>query len=95
MMLANELSGAHIGMKVEGPFGQSKKRKRKGDKPERLRTINIHQVYQSENLVLVNGGGNYLRPTDEVTLVDRPVEEQIPEVPEPPAPAQFDGSTLG
>ena len=98
-MLASELSGEHIGMKVEGPFGQSRKRKRKGDKPERLRTINIHQVYQSENLVLVNGKGNYLRPDDEVTLVEHEVEPdpevQPTPVSEPPMPAVSDGGTIG
>jgi hypothetical protein len=82
-MLANELSGDHIGMYVTGPFGQSRKRKRKNvNASEKTRTIHVSQVYQSENLVLVNGKGNYLRPTDEVEVFER--EEDIPEVPEVP-----------
>ncbi len=87
-MLASELSGAHIGMRVTGPFGQSKKRKRKAadaDKPEKMRTINVSQVYQSENLVLVNGKGNYLRPGDEVTVEGH--EEEVV------TPAVHDGSS--
>ena len=83
-MLASELSGAHIGMNVTGPFGHSRKHKRKPAKEEKVRTIHISQVYQSGNLVLVNGKGNYLRPDDVVHIEDWP-EPNV-------QPASWDGS---